>query len=344
MTDFRETEAIVIDVIEGRRSFIEGLRAVVTYQEKWNENLCRYWLGRGFRSSEMSSITSVPAVPTDVFKHIKLMSTELEATHIFRTSGTTHGIRGSHHRYSTRAYDIGARLQFSRYVPGSKGTYRCVHLVQDPSEVPDSSLSHMVGDLSEYIGVGEPRYCLTSEGLQSRELYAALSLDRHKPIFMVGTGFVFARLIEQNVQCNLPAGSVVVDTGGFKGSRWSMDLPMYRSSLRSIFGGNATYLSEYSMTELSSQGYAPLSTGQTPQIFEFPHWCAVHACNPHTLEALPDGQKGILRFTDLANIETCVAIQTEDLGYVNGSQITLLGRDKDAIPRGCSLAAEEILS
>ena len=57
---------------------------------------------------------------------------------------------------------------------------------------------------------------------------------------------------------------------------------------------------------------------------------------------LPDGVVGALAHVDLANLWSCVAVQTEDLGATFGRQIVLLGRDASAELRGCSLDAETL--
>ncbi len=115
------------------------------------------------------------------------------------------------------------------------------------------------------------------------------------------------------------------------------------------------------MTELSSQFYeatdapvdgettatgaatgaGPGATGRRP--FHVPHWVRVRAVNPETLRALPDGEEGLLRIEDAANVDSCAAIQTSDVGRVDGSYLFLRGRAPGATPRGCSLAAEEAL-
>ncbi|MCL5019879.1 MAG: hypothetical protein M1426_05390, partial [Patescibacteria group bacterium] len=57
----------------------------------------------------------------------------------------------------------------------------------------------------------------------------------------------------------------------------------------------------------------------------------------------PDGEIGLLRHFDLANVETVMALQTEDIGIVHGRELILLGRTIGAPERGCSLTIEEII-
>jgi hypothetical protein len=52
-----------------------------------------------------------------------------------------------------------------------------------------------------------------------------------------------------------------------------------------------------------------------------------------------EGETGLIRVFDLANVYSVMAIQTEDLGVRRGSGFELLGRAATADARGCSLTA-----
>ena len=86
------------------------------------------------------------------------------------------------------------------------------------------------------------------------------------------------------------------------------------------------------MSELSSQGYAG-STGA----FQFPPWVRVRIISPETGREVADGETGLIRIFDLANVFSVAAIQTEDLGIRRGDGFELVGRAQLAEPRGCSL-------
>jgi hypothetical protein len=344
MDEFEQAEAVVIDVIDGKRSFEEGLHEVVTYQEKWNESLCRYWRSQQFSSTDAFEASVVPAVPVEAFRELRLVSAERSVEQIFRTSGTTSGKRGEHARFGTRAYDHGARRHFDELVVGGARGMGGVHWVTSPASTPDSSLSHMVDDLSEFVGADPLVYLLDESGLSGVPAGARREAENGRPFLCFGTAYALAESVAGGEAWELPAGSVVVETGGFKSHRVGLSLVEYRKGLREVFGEGATYWSEYSMTELSSQGYGLLAAEEEPQTFEFPSWCRVTAVDPESLAPVDEGERGILRFVDLANVETCVAVQTEDVGKVEDNRVTLVGRSQGARPRGCSLAAEELLS
>jgi hypothetical protein len=74
-----------------------------------------------------------------------------------------------------------------------------------------------------------------------------------------------------------------------------------------------------------------------------PPWLRVSPVHPVSLEPVADGEVGLARFVDLANVDSAVAILTRDLVRRNDLGIELVGRAAGALPRGCSLAVEALL-
>jgi Acyl-protein synthetase, LuxE len=75
------------------------------------------------------------------------------------------------------------------------------------------------------------------------------------------------------------------------------------------------------------------------RIFRFPSWARVQIISPETGSEVAEGETGLIRLFDLANVYSVMAIQTEDLGIRRGKGFTLAGRAVLAEPRGCSLMA-----
>jgi hypothetical protein len=93
------------------------------------------------------------------------------------------------------------------------------------------------------------------------------------------------------------------------------------------------------MCELSSQFYG---RGASMHLTG-PAWVRTLAIDSLTAGPLSAGQSGLLRHFDLANIDSVMAIQTEDIGFLDGDGFVFQGRDPNAALKGCSLAAESIL-
>jgi len=82
----------------------------------------------------------------------------------------------------------------------------------------------------------------------------------------------------------------------------------------------------------------PGTAPQNPQrLLRFPPWARVQIISPETGREVGEGETGLIRVLDLANVYSVMAIQTEDLGIRRGDGFTLAGRAVSAEPRGCSL-------
>jgi hypothetical protein len=176
--------------------------------------------------------------------------------------------------------------------------------------------------------------CFSSEGVDVVRAWHALT-QAQTPQFVPGTAFAWdALLARPHDPCPQLPGTVAMVTGGFKGRAHQLDRPTLLRRIGQMLPG-ARVVEEYGMTELSSQMWAvPASTPFRP-----PPWLGVYTVHPGTGEP---SEEGLLRFVDLANHQTVLAIETEDLGRVDHQgRVTLLGRLTGATPRGCSLTAEE---
>jgi hypothetical protein len=109
---------------------------------------------------------------------------------------------------------------------------------------------------------------------------------------------------------------------------------------------------EYGMTELTSQLYEATLPGSSleaahggmPGVYFEPPWLRVVPVDPATLEPVAAGDVGIARIVDLGNVDSAIAIQTQDQVRRLQGGVELLGRAPGATPRGCSLAIEEFLT
>ncbi len=161
------------------------------------------------------------------------------------------------------------------------------------------------------------------------------------PVLLLGTAFSFVHLLDylaaQNLCFQLPPGSRVVETGGYKGR--SRDVP--KRELHALITARlavapAHIICEYGMSELSSQAYTRASHSSH---FLFPPWARAQIISPETGREVREGEAGLIRVFDLANVYSVMAIQTEDLGIRRANGFELLGRATLAEPRGCSLMA-----
>jgi hypothetical protein len=232
---------------------------------------------------------------------------------------------------------------------------------------PNSSLGYMFSGIRDEFGDEKSAVFFSPQGVDVNGLQAALEMasQENAPVFILGTALAFAEAMEKFVQhgrkFQLPSGSRLLDTGGYKGHRSEVSREEFQRQLITTFGVPREYLlNEYGMTELSSQFYESRLPGVAlggglirgterprPSALRPPHfpppWVRVAAADPETLEILPDGEVGLLRIFDLANVDSVMAIQTEDLGRAWQDRLELLGRATGAELRGCSLLTEAIV-
>lgn len=279
--------------------------------------------------AEPASWQEIPAVPVPLFQDLPLTSFPVdEARVVFRTSGTSAGRRGAKHLRDTELYDLGARLHAeARLGPLPRSGVSLV------PTAPDSSLGHMCAAFVP----GMSSFFSAEAGVDVAGAWAALR-SASEPLFLPGTAFALAALVAgASGPVRLPEGSLLMVTGGFKGRRVDLDEHGLLRALARLLPGTRL-VGEYGMTELSSQLWAvPAGSPYRP-----PPWLRVLAVEPGSGRPLPPGEAGQLRFFDLANHQTVLAIETLDQGLcLAGGGVRLLGRLPRAALRGCSLRVEE---
>ena len=337
-------------------------RAVFAHQFAHNAAYRRFCEGRGVTPDGLSSWREIPAVPTDVFKHVRLTTAaEGEEARTFRTSGTTVERRGEHHFATLDVYRAAIPGPFRRFcAPGAK-RLNMLAIAPSPGTLPDSSLSFMLGEELGRFGnpFGSGFFVVAAEdesGAETGELtfdfdglVEALDLVT-RPTMVLGTAFGFVEFFDAvDERWELPAGSRIMETGGLKGRAREVD----RDELYALFEARLGVpgercVSEYSMTELSSQAYSDnLARGVdwAQGRLRVPPWVRLAIVDPATLEPYEEpGREGLIRWYDLANVDSVLAVQTSDLGVLDEEGgLQLFGRATDAELRGCSLTIEEIV-
>jgi hypothetical protein len=172
------------------------------------------------------------------------------------------------------------------------------------------------------------------------------------PTIVLGTAFSFLAWLDQLAPwaaTELPPGSLVMETGGYKGRTRSVSKEELHARIGAAVGvPTDRIVSEYGMTEMLSQFYEPVLREECPsdpprRFFVGPPWVRTQVLDPVTLEPVPGGTAGLLCHLDLANLDSAVAVLTEDEGVELERGIRMLGRLHGTEPRGCSLAIDDLL-
>ncbi len=327
-----------------------------TLQFAHNEPYRKLCIARSATPGDANHWTQIPTVPTAAFKEFEMtcLSPEQRAR-VFHSSGTTEHrpSRHFHNAESLAVYEaslwpwLRENLRFTIY------DLRLLSLTPPANQVPHSSLVHMFDHARQKLGAGASAFVgrVGADGTWTVNFESALAMltrDDSKPLLVVGTAFSFVHLLDElvsrNLRLNLPAGSRVLETGGYKGRSRTMPKAELHTLITKHLGVPSSHiLCEYGMSELSSQAYQspkPEVSGLTSaRAFHFPPWVRARVVSAETGIEVNDGETGILSIVDLANVFSVMAIQTEDLSVRRGDGFELLGRAAMAEPRGCSLTA-----
>ena len=155
--------------------------------------------------------------------------------------------------------------------------------------------------------------------------------EQGKKTIILGLTYLIQDLAQMGV--NLGDAFVIIETGGMKGKRKEISKTEFYAEIEEKLGIKKIY-SEYGMTELLSQAYS-----KKPGIFTTPPWMkiAIQSLDDPFQTAAP-GKSGRILIIDLANINSCAFIATDDLGWILPSgEFELLGRIHGSDLRGCNL-------
>ncbi len=335
------------------------------YQVDANPLYGSFVRGRGLEPGDLRDWRSIPAVPTTAFKELPLRGRDTRPVEVtFRTSGTAGAAagRGVHDIRDLSIYRESLLTTATHYLGPAltnrghnKNRIRILCVTPSPEQKPDSSLIHMLRAWIEKWDDGGGGFLADSKWqIATTAVRDAIERSRNDEtrVLMAGTAFGFMHLsesISEGGPAPLPPGSVVVETGGFKGRSRTISRGELYATIAEMFRvSKARIVSEYGMTELLSQFYEPVLLEDGPEDpgtrrHLGPPWVRTRILNPHTLEPVSAGKRGILCHLDLANLDSVMAILTDDLGVAVGDGFRILGRAEDAEPRGCSMMMEELL-
>ena len=337
---------------EGDR-FEDVALAVFAFQYERVEPYRRMCDGRGVSPANVRDWREVPAVPALAMKRLALHADE--PLHVFRSSGTTGGAESGGER-STRyqpypdLYHHAIDCSFPRFcLPSLRTPAPMLSLVPTVEQAPDSSLAFMAAHVFDEWGAADSANAFGERGVDVPRARSWLGARQRegRPALLFATSFALAQLLEalsrRFLHFRLAPGSLVFDTGGYKGRHQELSREDLLARIHTWLGvPPEQVVREYGMTELSSQCYTTNLLGGDPEVFVAPHWVRVRALHPETLAEQPAGEPGLLAVFDLANVGSVPHLLTEDLGAGEGSGFRLLGRAGGAELRGCSLTVEEL--
>jgi len=277
---------------------------------------------------KVNRIENIPFLPIDIFKSHTVLSSEETIQKTFTSSGTTGTKTSKHHVTDLSVYEQSFNLAFKQFY-GSVEDFVVLALLPSYLERDGSSLIYMAQHLIENSTHPDSGFYLNNLSQLKEKL---ISLDKAgQKVLLIGVSFALLDLVE-DFQFKLK-NTIIMETGGMKGRRKEMIREELHSILKNGFG-TASIHSEYGMTELLSQAY---SAGNG--VFDCPPWMKILIRDPEDAQSyLKNNSTGGINVIDLANINSCSFIATQDLGKKSeNNSIEIMGRFDNSDIRGCNL-------
>lgn len=277
------------------------------------------------KPENVHSTAEIPFLPISFFKSHKVLAQNRSEQLLFESSGTTGMIPSRHYIAQPEYYETSFRKGFHDFY-GAPEDYIILGLLPSYLERKHSSLVYMVQDLIQSSAHPLGGFYLN----EWEQIATILQQAQDRKIFLIGVTFAlldFAEAFPMDLSRH-----IVMETGGMKGRREEWTRMEVHAYLGRQWNLEAVH-SEYGMSEMLSQAY---SKGKG--IFHCTDTMKILLRDENDpLENYFTGS-GCVNVIDLANIDSCAFIATEDIGKLaaDGS-FEILGRRDTAALRGCSL-------
>ncbi len=278
--------------------------------------------------SDVKHIEDIPFLPIQFFKSHEVLSSKQAIEQIFTSSGTTGDLTSKHLVTDLKLYEESFKKGFDHFY-GHIEDYVVLALLPSYLEREGSSLIYMAEHLINESNHDKSGFYL--DNLSKLKSNLNQLRETGERVLLIGVSFALLDLVE-NYQFELN-NTIIMETGGMKGRRKELVREELHAILKKGFGVKTIH-SEYGMTELLSQGYSKGSG-----VFECPPWMKILTRDTEdALTILPTNKTGGINVIDLANINSCSFIATQDLGKVHTDRtFEIIGRFDTSDIRGCNL-------
>jgi len=272
----------------------------------------------------------IPFLPVEFFKTQKVITGNEQVQYVFNSSGTTKQSRSCHYVTDLSIYEKASITAFEKFY-GKIGEYTILALLPSYPRKKNSSLAWMAQLFINKSNYKNDCGFFLNEHPSLLKKLKILNKYPSRKILLLGLSYALLDFAEK-MDFSLKNG-IVMETGGMKGKHEEM----LRKELHEIICKKFTVAvihSEYGMTELLSQAYS-----QGNGIYKSPPWMRVlirEPNDPYTL--IETGHKGGINIIDLANINSCSFLATQDVGWLyEDSSFEVSGRFDYSDTRGCNL-------
>lgn len=298
------------------------------YQYDFNALYRRYCQLLRIGPDQVRSTADIPFLPIVMFREHEIRTGDWDAEKIFRSSGTTGVVQSRHLVRDLQWYHGVAEMCFYSAFR-QPGEFAWIGLLPSYLDRADSSLVDMVYHFMSLSGNASSGFFpqVNDEIKHSLQVLK----ERGSPVILIGVSFALLDLYEST---DVPVWDrlMVIETGGMKGRGQEITREEMYSRLRRHYP-SLQIASEYGMTELLSQAYRTVD-----HFYPGPTMRVRIRDISDPLKLIGHGQRGVINVIDLANIDSCAFIATDDIGmsFADGG-FDVLGRLDNSDLRGCNL-------
>lgn len=277
-----------------------------------------------------TKLEDIPFLPIDFFKtHSVTCAPTIEPEKTFLSSGTTQGFRSQHLIHKIKLYENSFLKTYQQFI-GQPKDQIILALLPNYVEQGSSSLVYMVDRLIEETENELSGFLLND--LNEVEKRYKQALISEKKVIIFGVSYALLDLAEQQIDLSK---ATIIETGGMKGRRKELTKSELHILLKQGLHVPVIH-SEYGMTELLSQAYSDQN-----ELFTPPNWMKFLCRDINDpFHYVAEKKTGGINVIDLANINSCSFIATQDLGQIHGHQFKIMGRFDQSDIRGCNLMIE----
>ena len=303
-------------------------KAITLFHEQFNKNFIynQYCKLLKIKPNQVNELKHIPFIPIQFFKTHKIVCNNDKITHLFKSSGTG-GSKSINYVSDINLYVKSFSKCFENFY-GPIKDYVFLGLLPSYLEQKNSSLVYMINYFIKESKYNESEFYLNDYKKLNKVLIKLRK--ENKRIILFGVSYALLDFIEKypiNIR-NL----IVIETGGMKGRRIELTREELHSRLSKGFNVENIH-SEYGMTELFSQAYS-----KQKGIFKNPPWMKTLIRDINNPFAVSNTGRGAINVIDLANINTCAFIASDDIGEIfDDFSFKINGRLSESEIRGCNL-------
>lgn len=309
------------------QSFNDLALSVFQYQYEHNKIYHEFVEHLSVFPDKIQHYSKIPFLPIGFFKTQKIHSGSYKEEQVFESSGTGSETRSRHYVTDIDFYNKNSVKIFESAF-GSLQEKVILGMLPSYLERGSSSLVHMVNYFMQQTKNSDSAFYLNDFQKLAQKL--EVLKNQNKEVVLFGVTFALIDFCK-TLKIDFP-DLKIIETGGMKGRGKELIRAELHQLLKNGFGVKNVY-SEYGMTELLSQAYSIDENG-----FRMPPQMKILIRDLYDPMAHFESGKGAISIIDLANIDSCSFIATDDMGEIKSNgRFDILGRMDTSEIRGCSL-------